>query len=209
MSLSKGIYAWQAAFVAFCNGAPEDEIAHIFSIPMETLKARMNAEGWAKLRTKLPLATVHGESLPAKTEAKLKLIEQNRAENLRVFAELRDDLLEVVAKLRSGELKLEKQFHNKGSVVRADVDPSIVDRVNLATYAQTIANGTYRALGDFQGQEKPGQDAAAGSAAPSGPAITIILPGAIATPRQQRPEDSQVIDLTPLTSELPPPKGVD
>jgi hypothetical protein len=86
-------------------------------------------------------------------------------------------------------------------VVRADVDPGIVDRVNLATYAQTIAQGTYRALGDFQGQEKAGQDAGAGAAVPPGPAITIILPSPIAAPRNEREITGQVIDITSLAQD--------
>jgi hypothetical protein len=204
-------YSWQAAFVAFCNGVPAEEIGQVYAIPAETLKQRMARENWNMLRGKMPLATLsdnplalaqRSPGLPAELEAKFKLIEENRLENLKVFTTLRDDLIEILAKLRKGDLKLEKQFHNRGSVVRADVDPGIVDRVNLATYAQTIANGTYRALGDFQGQEKVGQDAAAGTAAPSGPAITIILPGVVAVPRNQRGADNakaaQVIDLTPL-----------
>jgi hypothetical protein len=203
---------WQAMFVAYCNGVPEDEIALVFNTPLMTLKKRMSSESWASLREKLPLATNgagNGRStaLEPATNAKLKVLEENRQENLKVFTSLRDDLLDVLAKLRSGDLKLEKQFHNRGSVVRAVVDPSIVDRVNLATYAQTVANGTYRALGDFQGQEKAGQDASAGTAAPTGPAITIILPGAIGAPREQREmktaKGSEVIDLTTLTSENP------
>lgn len=206
----EGRIPWQAMFVAYCNGVPEDEIALVFNVPLMTLKKRMSHECWATLREKLPLVTNgagegRSTAIAPTTNAKLKLIEENRLENLKVFTSLRDDLLDVLAKLRSGDLKLEKQFHNRGMVVRADVDPTIVDRVNLATYAQTIANGTYRALGDFQGQEKPGQDAAAGTAAPSGPAITIILPGAIGAPREQREmktaKSSEVIDLTPLTQE--------
>src|ERR1035441_6862127 len=77
---------------------------------------------------------------------------------------------------------------------------SPADWVNIATYAQTVAQGTYRALGDFQAQDKPGQDAAGGQAqAPQGPAITIILPSVVALPRSQRglptANEGQVIDL--------------
>ena len=81
-----------------------------------------------------------------------------------------------------------------------EVEPGPGDWVNIATYLRTISEGTYRALGDFQSQEKPGQDAPAGAAGPATPAITIILPGAIALPRQERSVNEernkgQVIDL--------------
>jgi hypothetical protein len=199
-NLAPGRHPWQAAFVAFCNGAPDDEISQIFNIPPDALNNRIHAENWAALRAKLPLAcgTAQGGTpeLPAKINAKLELIEQNRRENLAVFADLRDHLVETIRALKARTLKLEKQYHHKGSIVRAEVEPGPSDWLNIATYARTIADGTYRALGDFQAQEKPGSDAVAGAPAPSGPAITIILPGAVAAPRPDRKIDEQVIDLT-------------
>ena len=192
---------WQAAFTAFCNGTPEEEIAQIFQIPLNRLKVKILDEGWRTLRTKLPLATLPNRepvsTLPAEVSAKLEVIEDNRKANLAAFSKLRDHLLEVVTALKDGRLKLEKQFNFKGNIVRAEVNPGPSDWVNIATYAQTIAQGTYRALGDFQGQEKPGQDALAGQATmPQAPAITIILPGVIAAPRAERKErEGTVIDV--------------
>lgn len=140
-------------------------------------------------------------ALPAPMKAKLELIRRNREVNYKVACELRDDLLEVVAKLRSGELTLEKQWHNKGAVTRAEVEPSIVDRVNLATYARTVADLSYRALGDMAMGEKAASDAGAGTGAGAPPPITIILPGAIAGPRERQARKAQVIDLQPLAGE--------
>lgn len=204
------VYSWQAAFVAYCNGAPEEEISQIFDIPEGTLRNRMVMENWRKLRDEVLVCRAGQESaLPAKVDAKLKLIQENRAENLKVFGKLREHLLKVVTALAEGTgeapgLALEKQWHNKGSVVRAAVAPGPGDWVNIATYARTVAEGTYRALGDFAAQEKPGSDAPTGAAPPTAPAITIILPAAIAAPRQERviEEDKpgQVIDLTQVAS---------
>lgn len=204
------VIPWQAAFVAFCNGAPEDEIAQIFSIPADTLAERMRKENWRKLREDVQVNAIAQarNTLPDRIEAKLKLIQANREENLKVFATLREHLIESVRALAERRLKLQKHWKGKfDQVITAEVDPGPGDWVNIATYARTIAEGTYRALGDFQAQEKPGSDAPAGAQAPSAPAITIILPGAIAQPRSERRlEDGkagQVIDLTPLATETP------
>lgn len=207
-------YHWQAAFVAFCNGVPEDEIAAAFCIPYDKLKQRMSEECWSGLREKLPIATVPqagavatGEApgLPARVNARLKMVEENRAENLRGFAKLREHALEMITAMQEKRLMLKKHFFaaKAGQVVEKEVEPGPGDWVNVATYLRTIADGTYRALGDFQGQEKPGQDASAGATMPQAPAITIILPGAIATPRSAEPNQAQVIDLRTLTDENP------
>lgn len=201
------VYQWQAAFVAFVGGAPTDEISQVFEIPAETLKRRMELENWAKLRDSVmvQVASQVNTNLPERVEAKLKLIEDNRKANLEIFAKLREHLLEEVNALRDGRLKLEKHWNFKGMVVTKEVNPGPGDWVNIATYARTIAEGTYRALGDFAAQEKPGSDAPAGAGAPQPPAITIILPGAIAQPREQRAvtdaKAGQVIDLRPLAEE--------
>jgi len=202
---------WQAAFVAYCNGTPEEEIAQVFNIPFATLKQRMSFEGWHGLRSKLPLAVIPangGESgLPARVEAKLQLIAENRQKNLGVFVELRDRLIEKLQAWKAGTLKVEKAFNNKGVIVTHEAAPGPGDWVNIATFAQTIAQGTYKALGDMAAQDKPGQDSPAGQVnTPQGPAITIILPGVVALPRQDRAVDDaragQVIDVRPVVERL-------
>lgn len=212
--MPKDNYQWEAAFVAFCAGAPIDEISAIFEIPLSTLQSKMTSAGWNGLRGKLPLVTMEQwnpsalaenraaaeSALPARINAKLEAIEANRQENLKVFTALRDHLIENLRDLQAGKLVVERIFHNKGMITRAEAAPGPSDWVNISTYARTIADGTYRALGDFQGQEKMGQDAAAGTATAPQPSITIILPGAIAQPRQER----QVIDLTDLTPPAAP-----
>jgi hypothetical protein len=209
---SSRAYLWQAAFVAYCNGTPEEEISQVFSIPLDTLNDRMAFEGWRALRTKMPMAmTVTGDAqLPAKTEAKLAVINENRQKNLAVFTDLRDRLVEKLTAWRDGKLKVQKAFNFKGIITTHEADPGPGDWVNIATFAQTIAQGTYRALGDFQAQDKPGQDAIGGQlTAPAGPAITIIMPGAVAFPREARgvaeAKAGKVIDIGEVKPEDPKP----
>ena len=127
-------------------------------------------------------------------------VKENRKKHLRMARLHYEELHEVDKELRYGTLTTEKVFNNKGMIVRAEMKPSIADRVNLAGYAQTIANISYRALGDVAATDKasdPGRDGHV-----QAPAITIILPGVIAEPRQDRQlktvsSDSPVIDVTP------------
>ncbi len=190
-----------AAFVAFCSGVPVEEIALSFGMSEDSLRQRINREGWASLRAKMPPVEAHATTtvgglpvVPDEREAKLVALQVNRARNLKVFEDLREHLIDVVQRLKGGQLVMEKHFNFKGHITTVQVPPTSGDWVNIASYAKTIAEGTYRALGDFAAQEKVGQDAIAGQA--SAPAITIILPGAIAAPRNERIMEGQVIDLT-------------
>ena len=56
--MGKQSYNWAAAFVAFVNNHPLQEIAESFGIPLERLQARASDERWSALRTELPLAPV-------------------------------------------------------------------------------------------------------------------------------------------------------
>lgn len=195
-----GTYNWPAAFTAFCAGTPLDEIAHVFGIEPATLDSHIRNERWAKLRDSIPQAMVHAEDRPSLELVKLEKMAKNREKNLAVWIELREHLLETVAKLRKGELKIERLFHNRGTIVRDETEPTTGDLVNIANYAKTIADGTYRALGDFQAQDKVAQDNTVSGTAAAAPAITIILPGVISAPREQRgvtEVKSEVIDLRP------------
>ena len=186
--------SWPAAFAAYCCGAPPEEIAEVHNIPLSFVKSHITREGWDTLRAALPLGVTEHPSTSKSVGKKLAKIEKNRAENLEIWVKLRDDLLDIIDQLRAGKLTVERQWHNKGAVTRADVELTIADRYNLANYARVVADGTYRALGDLASQEKPGQDAAGGAA--NTPAITIILPGAVSMPRNERMVEGQVIDLT-------------
>jgi hypothetical protein len=78
-----------------------------------------------------------------------------------------------------------KVFHYKGKTIEVEAQPSMADRVNLATYARTIADITYRALGDF-GEKSDLKANASAKPRETVPPITIILPKEIALPRAER-----------------------
>jgi len=192
---------WPGAFVAYCHGCPLDEIAQVYGMELAVLDARIRAENWQKLRASLPLVAREAPGRvekPTDGAAKLALIQQNRLDNLAGWVKLRDHALDMIERLRTGTLKMEKIFCNKYGVQRAETNLTTGDFVNLATYLQTISQGTYRALGDFEAQDKVRQDVLVSAQSPA-PAITIILPGVISAPREQRAieAESQVIDLRP------------
>ena len=198
-------FNWPAAFCAYCHNVPIEEIAQVYGMELGSLQSHIMQEGWAKLRNSVPqIAESQALARPTEGEKKLALLQENRQKNLAIWVALRDDLLDVVGKLRDGTLKMEKHFHHQGNVTTEEVNPTMGDRVNLATYARTIADGTYRALGDYQATEKPGQDAIGGQAAAGVPSITIILPGVVAYPREQR-----AIDITADSSTEPVPNPTD
>jgi hypothetical protein len=186
----------------------------------------VSEEGWHVLKTKVQRSAVQlwqevpetGRSavatIPSKVEAKLALIADNRQKNYEAACKLRDHALSILDKLGKGELQFEKVFNSKaGGVVRAVIGPSSGDWVNIATYLRTIADLTYRALGDMAEKGPDGTGTSAGPNAPGAPAITIILPGAIAAPRAEREikeaQAGKVIDLSAVVVEgvqNPPPK---
>jgi hypothetical protein len=218
-------YTWDAAFVAFCNGSNVEEISEVFKIPLRSVKQRCMAAGWRALRTKLPLITnktgmelmtrqvnaVADAKLPTKVEARIARIEENRKHNLAVFAELREHLIEKVKAFKAGTLLVQKVFCTKGLITTYEAPPGPGDWVNIASYANQVAQGTYRALGDLAAQDKPHQDSGPGGGQlPIGPSITIILPAAVAQPREERSLNeakavpaAEVIDVAAAVTQQP------
>ncbi len=177
-------YPYTPAFVAFCGGAPLEEIAHEFNIPIESLKAKIRQDAWRSLANRISgriavEVTSHDEAL--------NKIETNRAKNYETAAKLRDHAIEIIHCLRAGTLRIKKRFQQKGQLVEQEVEPGPADWLSIATYLRTVTDMTYRALGDFQAQGgKAVQDAPAGTPSPPAPPITIVLPSAVARPRQER-----------------------
>jgi hypothetical protein len=185
-----------AAYSLYVEGKSLAEIARITGEPYEVLQKRAQREDWAVLATKLrdglPACAPDdpNRSLPAvqadKAKWHLERVQANRERNIAVIQKLQDDLLHTVNKLASGELKLRRYWCSKGIISHVDADPGLQDRVALATYAQTVMNLSYQALGDkaILG-DKATQEMGPG-AAQSVPQITVVLPGIIQQPREER-----------------------
>ena len=139
-------YAYTPAFIAFCGGAPVEEISAEFSIPLESLKAKMRQEGWRGLANRMA-GRITADLVPH--DGALAKCEANRAKNYETAVRLRDHLMEVVAALRAGTLRIKKVLHYKGQTIEYEAQPGPADWVSISNYAMTIANMSYRALGDF------------------------------------------------------------
>jgi hypothetical protein len=179
--------AWVAMFTAFAGGAPLESIALEFQVPLDQLKSRARQDGWTKLRDRLTAAGKANGVI----EGKLERIQKNREANLVAWEKLREEALVQIEALKAGTLRIQKAWNVKGVVVTHDAPPGPGDWVNISTHLRTVSEGTYRALGDFAAQEKPGQDGVSVNA-PQGPAITIILPGIVAEPRNRRAGDHEL-----------------
>ena len=184
-------YSYTPAFVAYCGGASLEEIAGELKIPLKSLRAKARQEGWLSLLERMA-GRIAPEYSP-NTDA-LDKIEANRWENFKVASKLFDDLKTIVAALAAGTLRFKRVIN--GTIVECEPTPN--DRLTIASYARTVTEMTYRALGDHAANGGRIADASPGNTPAASP-ITIILPEAIALPREQRGE--------PTASLLPPPKS--
>lgn len=170
-------YNFAAAFVEYCKGTQLEEIALALAIPYTRLKNRSVQEGWGLLVPQMVVAPVTNTA-----ERGLEKIKENREKNFQIARLLQEDLLETCTKLRAGTLQFEKVFANGTS---ATVDPNLRDRADLANYAKSVAELSYRALGDVeQSKNAPADPALTGAQQ-----ITIVLPPAVSTPRETRAYD--------------------
>lgn len=184
-----------AAFVEFCKGQTLEEISFGLSIPIDLVKNWYHNENWLgnSRQALVPVQRV-GELAKRDTAA----IEANRQVNLNIARKLQEELLETIDKLRKGELILEKVFAN-GRREKVLAGPKDVECI--ANTARTVADISYRALGDVieikhTGDQRP--DAGGGA----GNQITIVLPSLVATPRQKRAEITEVSEAKTVTIDL-------
>lgn len=190
---------WAEAFSHYCAGMALEDIAVMLNADAQHLQNRANSERWHTMKARIEaaqhsLVPVHADEIARRAE----LIQQNRETNMRAWAKLRDDAVEVLDQLREtkGEEMITQYWHNKGQIVEKKRAMTISERVQLATYLQTIAQGTYAALGDRVSSTGAKDDV---NSNPNGtPGITIILPGVIAKPRAERQiggSDKNVADV--------------
>jgi hypothetical protein len=199
-----GGWDWHGAFMAYCEGHTVQEIGQVFNIPEDKIIRQMTRYRWDASKDKLLSMTNTPFHKGAPVLAKLELLAANRQRIYEKVSTLIEDAGKVITALNNGTLKLKKQWKMKGvgreapdEIVEKEVDPSIQDRVAIATYLKLLADISYRALGDVA----PGESQNVPSAASSIPqAITIILPAAIAQPRHLRGRQSEA---TPLPNSQP------
>lgn len=216
-------YNWAAAFTAFVGGSTLDEVSAVFGIPEHTLKKRAIDEKWNVNREKileqsralvvagqpLPVSQLEASNalLPPEVRARLALIKHNREVQYQRAVRMGEELDRILQGIKDGTYKVGKWMAvPKAGPTWVEAEPGPADLVNIATYARTLADLAYRALGDAaaDGQErKPGVSDTNSPQA----AITIILPTAIGAPRGERilpPGDGPVIDLRPESKSSPP-----
>lgn len=146
-----------------------------------------------------------------RTEAqqRFELIEKNRAKNFEMAELLRDRLMHDFLALRQGTLRVERAVSSRGQVVHVEVEPGPQDLVALANAAKSVAEITYRALGDVESSDKSAKGGDSG-----GNSITVILPTVVhgGALEQKEARVSQVIDLrqrpegTALEDVIPGPR---
>jgi hypothetical protein len=186
-------YSYTPAFVAYCQGAPVEEIAAELKIPVTSLQAKIRQEGWRGLANRMS-GRIPADAGP--NDDALNRIEANRAKNYEIAAKLREHVIEIVIALRAGTLRMKKQFQHKGQIVEYEAKPGPAEWLNIATFARTVFDLTYRALGDFGANGGYKADASPGTPPPAQP-ISIILPAAIARPREERSVEVECAPVEP------------
>ena len=183
-------YNWAAMFTAFASGSSLEDIAATFACPMPVLRRAATVQDWAAIASRL--VTPAPAPLATPTEARMAVLEANRSKNYQMADMLRDRLIHDFTQLRLGTLKVEKALMHKGDVVHTEVDPGPQDMVALANAAKSVADMTYRALGDVQADESR-----SGVSKGEATSITVILPTVVnaARPLEMPAKVVEVVDL--------------
>jgi hypothetical protein len=149
----------------------------------------------------------NNQLLPPEIRARLALIKQNREQQYQRAVRMGEELDRILQGIKDGTYRVGKHISvPKVGPVWVEAAPGPADLVNIGTYARTLADLAYRALGDAaaDGQERRAEVSATNSPQQ---AITIILPTAIGAPRGERilPQgNGPVIDLRPEPKDSPP-----
>ncbi len=187
---------WRTAFAAFVQGMTLKEISDSTGLVYTAVrdKASPGGDDWPSARQQLVLARVeHRVGLVDKVERQIERIQENRERNLAKALELGEVAAGIIAKLRDGTLRVEKAFNTKAGIVIQEMAPSTGDLVNIGTFLRTIADLTYRALGDAPADSKQtaASASASGTSHPAG--ITVILPSVAVHPRPRRQGAKQAV----------------
>ena len=198
---NKGVakYDWTGAFVEFCNGTSIPDCALIFEIPVDALRNYATSQRWELRRQEKAIIKNAPNALKSseEIERKARLSREIREEIIAAYRPLLRDAGRIAMAIEDGTATKEKQWHNSkfGEVIRADCPLELADKQIAAQYIATIANGIYSALGESSGAagaaKLGGHSGDSGSMA--APSVTIVLPGVIGAPRQER--EAITIDL--------------
>lgn len=190
-NMANSLYNYSAALVAYAQGSSLEDISESMGIPLQPLKNKARLDAWHRLTADLVPSLSAAPA--ARAERDLERIAENRARNYALARRLQEDLERQVELLVAGQLTGRRALRDGTSV---EYPAGLPERVALANYAKTVADLSYRALGDqLVARETEVVPAGAG-------AITIVLPAQVAAPR---PERAEVVDLEPLrvTTEAP------
>ena len=170
---AKTKYAWSSAFAAYLQGFDFRTIAEEYDIPQRTLEAFANDQRWATLAATTPIQMTAQAAKVKKPQVEELLA--NRRKNYELWSELREELMQKVEALRRGELKISKVFYSAktGESAIVESDPNPGDLVDLANAIRTMADGTYRSLGDVV------SDSERGAKGPSIGEVKIYLPSLV------------------------------
>jgi hypothetical protein len=186
---------WAAMFTAYANGSKLEEIATIFACPMPVLRRAAMTQDWATMSAKLVVP--EARDMPEITENRLARLEANRAKNYDLADILREKLMKDFIALKNGTLKVERCVAYKGEVHHTEVEPGPQDMVALANAAKSVAEMTYRALGDVAAEDRQITQGKNNDSA----SITVILPTVVHhTGSKDDAKPVEVIDLRPPAS---------
>ena len=192
---------WVAMFAAYCGGSTLAEISQTYAVPLAALHRVADTQGWVDIAARVSMPPDAPAPLKALTENRIALLEENRRKNYDLADALRQKLAEDFQLLRQGKLKVERVMTARTEVIHVEVDPGPQDLVALANAAKSVADMTYRALGDVAVEEKTA--AANGTAQ----AITVILPTVIHAGAPEH-APTRVVDLRPSEITMSTPRPV-
>jgi hypothetical protein len=190
-------YNHAAAFAAFCKGSTIEDISLALAIPVDTIAKWARDEAWKRLARELETSAALVPVSTERAERDLAKIEENRAAHYEIAARLRGHVDELTKKLVAGTLEF-TIVTPKGQVLKTP--PTLRMLRDLASYARTVQEIAAVALGDTK-REGEGAGAAAGAQP-----IMLVMPEALAKPRQERGYDASseagpILDLKPLPTE--------
>lgn len=183
-------YNWAAMFTAYASGSSLDDISATFACPMSVLRRAATAQDWAAIASRLVAPAPTPPAAP--TEARMAVLEANRAKNYQMADMLRDRLIHDFTQLRHGTLRIDKALVSRGQIMHTDAEPGPQDILAMANAAKNVADMTYRALGDVQQDERGNRSSGDATS------ITVVLPTVVHAPMPEA-KVVDVVDLRPKT----------